>query len=110
MIGGLAKKVPACAFAALLAFLLVPAAIARADQKEVDFTNYLAVHGIHLGTAAQNGDMARMMCQDLESGLTQADEVKQLTDHQVSQAQAEFFVGAATAEYCPHLRSSPPSG
>jgi hypothetical protein len=54
--------------------------------------------------------MARMMCQDLDSGLTQTDEVKQLTDHRVSQAQAEFFVGAATAEYCPQHRSSPPSG
>ncbi len=99
-----------CALGALLAFFLVPAAIARADQKEVDFTNYLAVHGIHLGTAAQNGDMARMMCQDLEQGLTQTDGANQLTAYGLSEAQAEFFVGAATAEYCPQFRSSPPSG
>lgn len=80
---------------------MMPAGIAHADQKDDDFTNLLAAHGIHLGTPSKTGLMAKVVCKDLESGLTQADEVKQMTDHQVSQAQAEFFVGAATADYCP---------
>ena len=90
--------------------MLVPTAVAHADNKDTEFTNFLVAHGIHLGTPAQTGNMARVMCQDLESGLTQADEVKQMTDHNVNQAQAEFFVGAATAAYCPHHRSAPPGG
>ena len=110
MVGRLTNKISVNAFGALLALLLMPAAIAHADQEDVEFTNYLAAHGIHLGTSAQTGNMARVMCQDIEQGLTQTDEVNQLTAHGLSQAQAEFFVGAATAEYCPQHRSGPPSG
>ncbi len=95
----------AFAFGVLAAVLLWPAAVAHADEKDVDFTNFLAMHGIHLGTASQTGNMARTMCQDLDAGYTQSDEVKELTEHQLSQAQAEFFVGAATAEYCPKYHS-----
>lgn len=107
VIGKLTRKIGACAFGALLA-VMVPAAVAHADQKDTEFTSYLAAHGIHLGTSAQTGNMARVMCQDIEQGLTQTDEVNQLTAHGLSQAQAEFFVGAATAEYCPQYRSAPP--
>ncbi len=110
VISELTRKISACVFGVLLAVLLVPLSVAHADGKDTDFANYLAAHGIHLGTATQTGNMARVMCQDLDSGMTQTDEVKQLTDHQVSEAQAEFFVGAATAEYCPQHHSGSPGG
>ena len=99
MTGQLAKTLSVVGV--LVAVTLAPASSAHADDKDSDFTNYLAEHGIHLGTPAQTGNMARTMCQDLEAGYTQSDEVNQLTEHRLSQPQAEFFVGAATAEYCP---------
>lgn len=102
------RKLWACASGVLLA-VLVPAGVAHADQKDVDFSNLLATHGIHLGTPERTGLMAKVVCKDIESGLTQADEVKQMTDHQVSQAQAEFFVGAATADYCPDKGPAKPA-
>ena len=78
MIDDWTHKIRTSAFGTLLVFLLVPAAVAHADDKDTDFTNYLAAHGIRLGTVAQTGNMARMMCQDLDSGLTQTDEVKRV--------------------------------
>ena len=106
-------KVFACTFAALLAVVLVPAAVARADQTDQDFNNFLQSHGIsNLGSPAQTVNMARVMCQDLASGYTQKDEVDQLTGaHRLNQAQAETFIGAATADYCPqqHPASKPSS-
>jgi hypothetical protein len=100
------KKLCACTFGALLVVMLVPAAVASADQSDADFTNYLDSHGIHLGTASQTVNMARVMCQDLDVGYTQSDEVDQLTGaHRLSQPQAQLFVGAATAEYCPNHHS-----
>jgi hypothetical protein len=96
------KTVCACAFGSLLAFIMVPAAAARADTTDSDFTQYLDTHGVHLGTPAQTVKMARVMCDDLNAGYRESDEVKVLTDsHRVNQSQAELFVGAATAEYCP---------
>jgi len=105
------KKLCACTLGALLAVMLVPAAVASADQTDADFTGYLDSHGVRLGTASQTVNMARMMCQDLDAGYTQTDEVDQLTGaHRLSQAQAQLFVGAATAAYCPthHSPSRPP--
>ena len=100
--GEMTKKISACTFGALLAVMLVPTAVARADQTDSDFTNYVQSHGIHLGSASQTVNMARVMCQDLNAGYTQKDEVDQLTgSHKVNQQQAELFVGAATADYCP---------
>jgi hypothetical protein len=100
------KKMCACAFGPLLAVVLVPPAVASADQSDADFTNYLDSHGVHLGTASQTVNMARVMCQDLDAGYTQTDEVDQLTGaHRLSQPQAQLFVGAATAEYCPNRHS-----
>jgi hypothetical protein len=103
------KKICGCAFGALLAVTLVPGGVARAD--DADFTSYLQEHGINLGSA-QEVKMARVMCQDLEAGYTQKDEIDQLTgSHKLTQAQAETFIGAATAEYCPgkHSPSKPSS-
>jgi hypothetical protein len=106
MMDEMTKKICACTFGALLAVILVPAAVASADQTDTDFTNYLASHGIHLGTPAQTVNMAHVMCQDLDAGYTQTDEVDQLTGaHRLNQAQAQVFVGAATAEYCPNHHS-----
>ncbi len=100
------KKICACTFGALLAVMLVPATVASADQTDADFTNYLDSHGIHLGTAPQTVNMARVMCHDLDAGYTQTDEVDQLTGaHRLSRAQAQLFVGAATADYCPNHHS-----
>ena len=96
------KKISACTFGALLAVILVPAAAARADNTDAEFTHYLDAHGVHLGTVSQTVNMARVMCQDLNAGYTQTDEVKQLTDaNRLNQPQAELFIGAATADYCP---------
>ncbi|HWT47869.1 MAG TPA: DUF732 domain-containing protein [Mycobacterium sp.] len=108
--GGMKKKMCACAFGALLAVVLVPAGGARAD--DADFTNYLQSHGISLGSPSQTVSMAKTMCQDLEAGYSQKDEIDQLTgSHKLTQQQAEMFIGAATAEYCPHKHpESKPSG
>jgi hypothetical protein len=105
------KKISACAFGALLAVMWVPASVAHADDTE--FMNYLASHGINLGTPAQTVNMAHVMCQDLEAGYSQKDEIDQLTgSHKLTQQQAETFIGAATAEYCPgkHPPSKPSGG
>lgn len=105
------KKISAYAFGTLLAVLSVPTAVAHADQTDQEFTNYLTSHGISLGPA-QAVNMARVMCQDLEAGYSQKDEVDQLTGaDKLSQAQAETFIGAATADYCPGKHSGiKPSG
>jgi Protein of unknown function (DUF732) len=108
--GDMTKKIVASTFGALLAVSLVSAATARADTTDADFTQYLESHGIHLGTTSQTVNMAHVMCQDLDAGYTQADEVKQLTDaNRLNEAQAKLFVGAATADYCPnkHPASKP---
>lgn len=106
------KKISACTFGAVLAAVLVPAAVARADTTDADFDDYLEAHGIHLGTTSQAVNMAHVMCQDLAAGYTQKDEVDQLTgSHKLSQPQAETFIGAATADYCPEKHSpNKPSG
>jgi hypothetical protein len=105
------KKIAACAFGTLLAAMFVPVGVASAD--DADFTNYLQSHGISLGTPAQTVNMAHVMCQDLEAGYSQKDEIDQLTGaHKLTQAQAETFIGAATAEYCPnkHPENKPSGG
>lgn len=100
------KKISAYAFGALLAVMVMPTAVAHADQTDQDFTNYLTSHGINLGQA-QAVKMAHVMCDDLEAGYSQKDEVDQLTGaDKLSQAQAETFIGAATADYCPNKHSS----
>jgi hypothetical protein len=98
------KKICAAAFGGLLAVMVLPGGIARANDG--DFTNYLASHGISLGSPAAEVNMAQTMCKDLEAGYTQKDEVDQLTGKgHLSQQQAEMFIGAATAEYCPGKHS-----
>jgi Protein of unknown function (DUF732) len=107
------KKISACAFGALLAVMSVPVAVAHADQTDQDFADYLSSHGINLGSPSQAVNMAHVMCQDLEAGYTQKDEIDQLTgSHKLSQAQAETFIGAATADYCPskHPENKPAGG
>ena|SRR5271168_1052698 len=107
------KKIFASAFGALLAVMLLPAGPARADSTDSEFSSYLESHGINLGSPAQTANMARTMCQDLENGNSQKDEVDELTDtHKLDEEQAELFVGAATADYCPgkHAPSRPAPG
>jgi hypothetical protein len=107
------KKISAWAFGALLAFMWAPAAVAHADQTDQDFADYLASHGINMGSPAQAVKMARTMCSDLEAGYSQKDEIDQLTGtHKLTQAQAEAFIGAATADYCPgkHPENKPSGG
>lgn len=101
------KKISAWAFGTLLAVMCVPAAVAHADQTDQEFNNFLASHGINVGPPAQAVNMARVMCQDLEAGYSQKDEVDQLTGaDRLSRGQAEAFIGAATADYCPNKHSS----
>src|SRR6204780_4339617 len=104
------KKIYVCALGVLLAIMLVPAGVARADQTDADFANYLASHGIQLGTPAQAVTMARTMCSDLEGGYTQKDEGDQRTgSDKLPPDQAAIFIGAATADYCPAKHEpSPP--
>jgi Protein of unknown function (DUF732) len=98
------KKICVSAFGVLLAVMVAPGGIARANDG--DFTSYLSEHGISLGSPAQEVNMARTMCQDLEAGYSQKDEIDQLTGtHKLTQQQAEMFIGAATAEYCPGKHS-----
>lgn len=108
--GEMSKKMCACGIGALLGAVLVPVAVASADTTDADFTNYLDSHGVHVGNDSQAVKMARVMCQDLDAGYSQRDEVDQLTGaHRLNQSQAQLFVGAATAEYCPtHHSASPP--
>lgn len=106
------KKITTFAFGVLLAAALAPAAVAHADDTDTEFANFVESHGVHLGSTAQTANIARVMCQDLEQGYTQKDEVDQLTGaDRLSQPQAEFFIGAATAHYCPgkHSGSKPGS-
>ncbi|MGA7053184.1 MAG: DUF732 domain-containing protein [Mycobacterium sp.] len=107
------KKVRTCAFGAVMALMVMPVATARADTTDADFVNYLGAEGIHLGTASQTVNMAHAMCQDLNAGYTERDEVDQLLGAQrLNPAQAQVFVGAATADYCPgkHPASPPHAG
>jgi len=100
------RKISACAFGALLAVMLVPSTVAHADQTDDDFTNYLQAHGVNLGSPSLDVKAARVMCQDLNAGYSQKDEIDQLTgSHKLTQQQAEMFIGAATAEYCPGKHS-----
>ena len=103
------KKMYACTFAAAVAVMLAPAGLAGADDTDTDFSNYLQSHGINLGTPSHVADLARMLCTDLENGNSQKDEVAELTNsHKLSEAQANAFVGAATADYCPGKHNSSP--
>jgi len=107
------KKLSTCAFGALLSLMVMPVAAAHADSTDADFINYLGSQGIHLGTASQTVNMAHAMCQDLTAGYTSRDEVDQLLGAQrLNPAQAQLFVGAATADYCPdkHPASPPHAG
>jgi Protein of unknown function (DUF732) len=104
----MAHKLSAYVFGALFAVMVLPAAVAHADATDVEFANYLANHGINLGSPAQAAKVARLLCQDLDAGFSQNDAVTELQKHDLSQSQAEFFVGAATADYCPQHRSAPP--
>ena len=96
------KKAIACTWGALLAAMLVPAAVATADTTDTDFTNFLESHGINVGSTSKAVNMAHVMCQDLQAGYSQKDEIDQLTGAgHMTQQQAEQFIGAATADYCP---------
>lgn len=103
------KKLATFAVGVALAAMVTPSTVARADTTDSDFVSYLESHGIHLGNPV---NMAHVMCQDLDAGYTQKDEVDQLTGSaKLSQAQAETFIGAATADYCPGKHSpNKPSG
>ncbi len=105
VVGEMTKNMCGCILGAVMAMLLAPAAVASADNKDAEFTNYLASNGIHLGTASQTGEMGRTMCQDLSAGYTPNDEIDQLK-LRMDQAQARLFVLAATAEYCPDKHKS----
>jgi Protein of unknown function (DUF732) len=109
---GMTRKISACAFGALVAVMLAPSSVARADQTDQDFTNFLQAHGVNLGSPAMDVKAAQVMCKDLDAGYTAKDEVEQLTGAKgLSQGQAQLFVGAATADYCPqHHPASKPSG
>jgi hypothetical protein len=105
------KKMYACAFGAALALMLAPAGVASADGTDAEFANYLQSHGINVGSTSHAADLARTMCTDLEGGNTQKDEVAELTgSHKLTQDQAELFVGAATADYCPAKHPASPPG
>jgi tryptophan synthase beta subunit len=109
---GTAGKVSACALGALAVVMLVPTAVARADQTDEDFTNYLQAHGVDLGGPAMDVKAAQVMCKDLNAGYSQKDEIDQLTgSHRLNENQAQMFVAAATADYCPakHPPSKPSS-
>ncbi|CPR05242.1 hypothetical protein BN971_00544 [Mycobacterium bohemicum DSM 44277] len=99
------SKLFKCTFGALGALLLVPPAIASADNKDVEFANYLESDGIHLGTVSQTADMGRAMCHDLSAGYSQNDEITQLSQ-KLSPDQARLFVLVATTEYCPEKHKS----
>jgi hypothetical protein len=94
------RKVLGSVLGAVLAVMVAPGALAHADGKDVEFNNYLSSNGIHMGSAPETANMGHTLCQDLDSGYTQKDEIDQLTQR-VSQAQARLFVLAAVAEYCP---------
>lgn len=97
---------------ALLAVTLMPTGVAHADQTDQDFTTFLQAHGVDLGSPAMTVKAAHVMCQDLDAGFTEKDEIDQLTGaHRLNQGQAQMFVGAATADYCPqhHPASKPAS-
>jgi Protein of unknown function (DUF732) len=106
------KKISASAFGALLAVMLLPAGPARADSTDSEFAAYLESHGISLGSPTHVADLARTMCTDLENGNSQNDEVEELMNtKKLSEAQANAFVGAATADYCPAKHApAPPRG
>jgi len=57
----LTKKISACAFGALLAVVVVPSTIARADQTDQDFTNFLQTHGVNLGSTALDVKAAQVL-------------------------------------------------
>jgi Protein of unknown function (DUF732) len=107
----LLTRISGWTFGALLALMLVPTGVARADQTDQDFTNFLQSHGVSLGSPAMTVKAAHVMCQDLDAGYSEKDEVDQLTGaHRLNQGQAQIFVGAATADYCPqHHPASKPS-
>ncbi|ORV85925.1 hypothetical protein AWC11_18650 [Mycobacterium interjectum] len=103
-------KISTAAFGAMLALMLVPAGVARADQTDQDFTDFLSSHGVDLGSPAFSVKAAHAMCHDLDAGYTERDEVDQITGaHRLQPAQAQMFVAAATADYCPqhHPASAP---
>ena len=105
-------KISACTFGVLLAVMLAPGAVAHADQTDQDFNNFLQSHGVNLGTPAFTVQAAHTMCSDLDAGYNERDEVAQLTGaHRLNWDQAQTFVSAATADYCPqhHPESKPSS-
>jgi hypothetical protein len=107
------KKISACAFGLMLAVLVVPTGVARADETDGEFVQFVQSHGINLGSVSQTANIAREMCKDLAAGFSQKDEIGELTNsNKLNQQQAEFFVGAATANYCPdkHPPSKPAGG
>ena len=108
----IAKKICACTFGLLLAVAMAPGGVARADQTDQDFNNFVQSHGVNLGTPAFNVKAAHMMCQDLDAGYTERDEVSQIAGaHRLSWDQAQTFVSAATADYCPqHHPANKPIG
>ncbi|OBG24583.1 DUF732 domain-containing protein [Mycobacterium sp. 852002-51057_SCH5723018] len=106
------KRASACALGALLAAMLLPTAAAHADQTDQDFTTFLQSHGVNLGSPGLTVKAAHVMCQDLDAGYTEKDEVDQLTGaHRLNPGQAQMFVAAATADYCPshHPATKPTS-
>jgi hypothetical protein len=106
------KKISACTFGVLLAVMFAPGAVASADPTDQDFNNFLQSHGASLGAPAFNVKAAQTMCHDLDAGYNERDEVSQLTGaHRLDWGQAQTFVAAATADYCPqhHPESKPSS-
>jgi Protein of unknown function (DUF732) len=91
--------------------MLTPGGVANADPTDQDFNNFLQSKGVSLGTPAFTVKAAHTMCSDLDAGYTERDEVAQLTgSHRLNWDQAQTFVAAATADYCPqHHPDSKPS-
>jgi hypothetical protein len=105
------KKISACTFGLLLGVMLAPGPVAHADQTDQDFNNFLQSQGVNLGSPAFTVNAAHTMCSDLDAGYNERDEVAQLTGaHRLNWGQAQTFVAAATADYCPqHHPASKPS-
>ena len=114
VMGEMTKKISGWVFAALMLAMLTPSTLAHADTStdDVDFYQHLQAHGINLGTLQYTVNVALTLCQDLNAGNSQKDEIAELTNSgQLTQEQAERFVGAATGEYCPDKHpGAKPSG
>ncbi|MEI7714947.1 MAG: DUF732 domain-containing protein [Mycobacterium sp.] len=108
------KKISRWSIGALMLAMVTSPSLAHADNStdDMDFYQHLQAHGINLGTLQYTVNVAMTLCQDLNAGDSQKDEIDELTQSGLlTQEQAERFVGAATGEYCPDKHpGAKPSG